>query len=68
MLENLYKLEAENILVEIAVASAPHMESQQRIKLVESYQRQATDMIDLMEPKDNFSNVDELRGALEGKI
>ena len=63
LLNESYRLEAQDRLEDIVVTSVPHMEGSNSKSVIDSYKRQADDILDLFSTE-NVSSAEEIKEAL----
>ena len=64
LLDRLYKLDAEEKLQAITVASVPHMDSKDAKNVIRSYEHMSRDIMEVLEEDDNFDNLSKLKGKM----
>lgn len=67
LLSQIPKIDAEEKLQLITIAALPHMEKDAASSIINKYKLQASTAAELLEEDTDFSNLERLKGALNGK-
>lgn len=67
LLNQSYKIEAEQILTQISVSTAPHMKEDKFRDMVDSYKKASMEPADLFAEDNDYSNIHKLKEALKKK-
>lgn len=67
LLSQIPKIDAEEKLQLITIASLPHMEKDNASSIINRYKVQSMTAAELLEEDDDFSNLEKLKGAFNGK-
>ena len=59
-----YKLDAEEKLHQITIASVPHMDRTNARSVIHGYEQMSHDIIDILEEDDNYENLSKLKKQL----
>ena len=65
LLNESYRLSAEERLQEITVNSVPHMDSADAKKVMSSYEQASRDIMDVIKDDDNYDNLSKLKDGFE---
>ena len=61
LLNESYKLSAEEKLQEITVVSVPHLENGEARKVIGSYEQATRDIMDMIKDDNNYDNISKLK-------
>jgi hypothetical protein len=65
LLNDMYKIDAREKLALIGIGLVPHMKEDNAKKIISSYERASSDMIELLQDNNDYSAIKELKTALK---